>query len=62
MQKIRQILRDDSEKKMLLTNGLTYYTELIGLFPSAVQLKMILRQVLRFVYFFLESGSNFQCS
>ena len=62
MQKIRKILRADSEKKMLLTNGLTENTEFIGPFPSGVQFKVILRQLLRFVYFSLKSDSYFQFS
>ena len=41
MQKIRKILRADSQKKMLLTNGLTDNTEFIRRFPSGVQFKMI---------------------
>ena len=51
MQKIRKILRADSAKKMLLTNGLTNNTEFIGPFSSGVQFKIILHQLLRFVYF-----------
>ena len=42
MQKMTRILKADSEKKMLLTNGLTGNTEFIGSFPSEVQLKMIM--------------------
>ena len=60
--KIRKILRADSEKKMLITNALTDNTEFIGSSPSVVQFKMILRQLLRFVYFSLESDSYFQFS
>ena len=48
MQKIRKILRADSEKKMLLTNGLMDNTEFIGSFPSGLQWKMIYAN-----YFFL---------
>ena len=62
MQKIRKILRADSDKKMLITNGLTDNTEFIGPSPLVVQLKMILRQLLRFVYFSLESDNYFQFS
>ena len=62
MQKIRKILRADSEKKMLITNGLTDNTEFITPSPSVVQFKMILRQLLRLVCFSLESDSYFQFS
>ena len=37
---------------MLLTNGLTNKTKFIGPFPSGVQLKMILSQLLRFLILF----------
>ena len=37
MQKIIKILRVDSEKKMLLKNGLTDNTEFIGPFPLGIQ-------------------------
>ena len=53
--KIRKIFSADSKKKMLLTNGLTENTEFIGPFPSGVQFKMILRQLVRFVYTFLRN-------
>ena len=62
MHKITNILRGDSEKKMLLTSELTDNPEFIGPFPLEVQFKIILRQLLRFVYFSLESGSYFQFS
>ena len=62
MQKIRKIRRAESERKMLLTKGLTDITEFSGPFPSVVQFKIILHQLLRFVYFFLESDSYFQFS
>ena len=62
MQKIRKIFGSDSDKTMLLTNGLTNNTEFIGPFPWEVQFKMILRQLLCFVYFSLESDSYFQFS
>ena len=58
----RKILRADSDKKILLTNGLTDNTELIEPFHSGVQFKMILHKLLRFVNFSLESGSYFQFS
>ena len=62
MQIIRNILRADLEKKMLLTNGLTGNTESIAPFPSVVQFKMILRQLLRIVQFSLELNSYFEFS
>ena len=54
MQKNRNTLTVDSEKKMLVTNasnvnGLTYNTEFVGHFPLWRQFKMILHQLLRFV-------------
>ena len=58
MRKIRKILGADSEKKMLLTNGLMDNTEFIGPFPSGVKFKMILHQLLRFLYFSMESDSE----
>ena len=59
MQKIRKILRADSKKKMLLTNRLTDNTDFIGHFPLGVQFKVTIRQLLRFVYFSLQSESCF---
>ena len=49
MQKIRKIRIAESERKMLLTKGLTDITEFSGPFPSVVQFKIILHQLLRFV-------------
>ena len=49
MQKIRKILRPDSEKKMLLKNRLTNNTEFIGPFHLGFQstpINLILRQPL----------------
>ena len=43
MQKMRKFFGADSEKKMLLTSGLTDNTEFIGTFSLGVQFKMILR-------------------
>ena len=60
MQKIKKIVRVDTERKMLLTKGLTDNGEFIGSFPSGVQLKMILHQLLCFVYFPPESKNYFQ--
>ena len=62
MQKIKKIVRADSDKKMLLTDGLTDSTEFIGPSLSGVQFKMILHQLLCFLYFSLEFDSNFQFS
>ena len=62
MQIIRKILRADLEKKMLIMNGLTDNTEFIAPFPSVVQFKMILRQLLRVVQFSLEPNSYFEFS
>ena len=62
MQKIKKIVRADSDKKMLLTDGLTDSTEFIGPSPSGVQFKMILHQLLCFLYFSLEFDSYFQFS
>ena len=59
MQKIIKILRADFEKKMLLMNALTDNTEFLVPFPSWAQFKMILHQLLRFVYFSRESDSYF---
>ena len=62
MQNIRKVFRADSEKKILLTNRLTDNTEFIGPFSLGVPFKMILCQLLRFVYFSLKSDSYFQFS
>ena len=65
MQKIRKILRPDSEKKMLLKNRLTNNTEFIGPFHLGFQstpINLILRQPLRLVHFSFESDCYFQFS
>ena len=62
MQQIKKILRADSKKKMLLTNGLTGNNEFIGLLLSGVQFKIVLHQLLRLVYFSLKFESYFQLS
>ena len=58
-QKLGKNCRVHSQKKMLLRNGLTENIKFIGPFPSEVQLKMTLHQLLGFAYFFLESDSYF---
>ena len=63
MQKIKKIVRVDTERKMLLTKGLTDNGEFIGSFSLGVQLTpttLILHQLLCFVYFPPESKNYFQ--